>query len=710
MHNLIKKYIINTQEVKDKIKEKINYNALYSEEEQIPDSLDVRQWNNFLPQLYPVKVKSFEQVSKAFIDELKTNYKKSSKQQHEKINVLRSKIIYTTIKIQELIQTIISKKKAILTNSSFEPFLENACCDSENINTLQYFISLNNEIAKLNNDVVQNQNILDDLERLKKANTIIINKDTKLKYPELPSDFSEETIYKTFIFYCRFNSNIPLLNEEIRAICNEKPASFDNNLSIKEQILKLKGEGYVYSSESLHQLLNIINRENMELLQFNNVVFNNVNTLQSILNYANENDISILPPVFINKFLALLNNYQDGELMEDTKEMEDMKNYLYIANNSMKDEIIAFINSNSLKKPNKKIIECIKTISDFTLTGTDIFININDETTHKMINYIKLTIKSICKLYPGMIINNVSYKNVFPPKHWKLSPTHRNDFNKMINKYYNPINSYNNDDDIKVLLQEIYESTDILYELSENTLFDTPFIKNNKSFYSVFDRKMSILLFQYYFYSLLKEHINLLDNNKLLTEIALQKKNDKPDTELIVDEDDDLQIEIEIISGEKSSLSEKIASLLNSYANIICSHKNDINYSYDEIMSLVHRAEEREKDNITDFFKNLSESEREIQNYFKKHKLGQWNKGLQKGLRIYQGDTYDDERKQLEQQAINDIKYGNNEAVTDMVRNIYEVENINQENEAQFIENEEYNLGLMAEDDDFGERDGDEEF
>ena len=33
-------------------------------------------------------------------------------------------------------------------------------------------------------------------------------------------------------------------------------------------------------------------------------------------------------------------------------------------------------------------------------------------------------------------------------------------------------------------------------------------------------------------------------------------------------------------------------------------------------MSLVHRAEEREKDNITDF-KNLSESETEIQNYFK---------------------------------------------------------------------------------------------
>ena len=101
----------------------------------------------------------------------------------------------------------------------------------------------------------------------------------------------------------------------------------------------------------------------MELLQFNNVVFNNVNTLQSILNYANENDLSILPPVFINKFLALLDNYQDGELMEDTKEMEDMKNYLYIANNSMKDEIIAFINSNSLKKLIKKLSNVLKQLA-----------------------------------------------------------------------------------------------------------------------------------------------------------------------------------------------------------------------------------------------------------------------------------------------------------------------------------------------------------
>ena len=45
-----------------------------------------------------------------------------------------------------------------------------------------------------------------------------------------------------------------------------------------------------------------------------------------------------------------------------------------------------------------------------------------------------------------------------------------------------------------------------------------------------------------------------------------------------------------------------------------------------------------------------------------------------------------------------------------MVRNIYEVESINDKQETEFIENEEYNLELIAEDDDYGERDGDEEF
>lgn len=698
----IQKYIINTPEVKDKINDRILYNRSNVDSEIIPEELDIKKWNNFLPQLQSVKIKSFEQVSKAFMDDLKSNYKNGSKQQHEKINVLRGKIIYSSVKIQELIQNIISKKKAILTNSSAEPFLENSCCDSNSIKTLQYFTDINGEIVRLNNDVVNTQNVIDDLDTLKKANTIFIPTDTKLKYPEISSEYSEETIYKVFIYYCKFNNNVPL-NEELRAICNNKPLTFDNNIDIKEQIQNLKSQGYNYNNKSLNQLLDVINKKGMKTINVKNIIYNNVNSIKGILEYSRDN--IILPSIFIDNFIALIDNYQDGELMKDTAEMEKMKNYLNVANENMKLEIINFIKQNLSKKPNEKIIECIKTISKFSLNVDTS--NPNYESTYKMINYIKLTIRSLCKLYPNIIINNVDYKNVYPPKHWNLSQNHKNDFNKIINKYYQPISSYKSEKDIKLFLEELSETLNIIYELSENTLFHTPIVKNNNNtFYSVFDNKMCILLFQYYFYLIIKQHITILNNLDLLTKTSLISNEG---SELIIyNEDGDLQIEADIISGERASLSEKVASLLNSYATMICSHKKDINYNYSEITELVHRAKEKEKDTITTYLKNLSESEREIENYFKKHKLEKWSKGLQKGLRIYQGDTYDEERQQLQDQAINDIKIGKNDKVTDMVRDIYSMDLIIQEQEDELIENEVFNLSSAPDDDDYGDRDGDE--
>ena len=45
---------------------------------------------------------------------------------------------------------------------------------------------------------------------------------------------------------------------------------------------------------------------------------------------------------------------------------------------------------------------------------------------------MKLTIKSICKLFPNMIKNRVGVKNIMPPTHWKLSAVHKKDFQKIV--------------------------------------------------------------------------------------------------------------------------------------------------------------------------------------------------------------------------------------------------------------------------------------
>lgn len=45
-------------------------------------------------------------------------------------------------------------------------------------------------------------------------------------------------------------------------------------------------------------------------------------------------------------------------------------------------------------------------------------------------------------------------------------------------------------------------------------------------------------------------------------------------------------------------------------------------------------AKEKEKDLITDFLKNLSDEEREIENILKNNKLEKWNKGIKRNNTI----------------------------------------------------------------------------
>ena len=60
------------------------------------------------------------------------------------------------------------------------------------------------------------------MDTLKKANTLVFPIDTKLKYPDIPKDYSTQTIYKAFIYHCKIGTPLPI-GEEIRAICGEKP-------------------------------------------------------------------------------------------------------------------------------------------------------------------------------------------------------------------------------------------------------------------------------------------------------------------------------------------------------------------------------------------------------------------------------------------------------------------------------------------------------
>ena len=61
----------------------------------------------FLPQLNNFKLGIVENISESFLKQLKANLKEGSKQQLEKINIIKGKIIFS-LKFQQHIQKAIS--------------------------------------------------------------------------------------------------------------------------------------------------------------------------------------------------------------------------------------------------------------------------------------------------------------------------------------------------------------------------------------------------------------------------------------------------------------------------------------------------------------------------------------------------------------------------------------------------------------------------
>ena len=186
------------------------------------------------------------------------------------------------------------------------------------------------------------------------------------------------------------------------------------------------------------------------------------------------------------------------------------------------------------------------------------------------------------------------------------------------------------------------------------------------------------------------------DDDGVKTEVEIEEENQG-----VVDE-------FEIVRGEKKQLEVKISNLLVEYMKIVCNSKTKIDLNYQSIKDKILRSKEKEKNDITEDLRNLTDEEREIQNLFKNNKLEKWSKGLQKGLTQYVKETYDEERDALEKQVLKERKLGRKSDVTDMNKDIYALDmddeaQINQDIDAEVNNLNEY-LGENYE----GDLDGDE--
>ena len=730
IETIITKYILQS----DEIKEKFEYFRANPVETRVEEEYSIGRWINFLPPLHSVTVSatSLRDVTEEFKKELMTALRKGSPSQNEMLNIIRSKMITFSMGIIESIQKTVTKKSAIMTNNNGEPFLENACCYEGETNTLKYFSNSQPDIITFNNNVVKLGDVLNDISYMEKAGMFYDPVDTKFKFPIISDEFSEDVIYKAFIVFCKYGSAIPI-SESLRSICIEKPENFNENEPLNENIRKLKRDGRNYSKESLEQLLQIVNSNNLVKINLQKTAVTNIQVLRDILTSTDQRDVSSPPKIFRDHFMRLLDNFEIGTLFEDTVEMRSFKNYLDKANQIMLESIKTFIKkpAGTKAKDIKQFNECIESIAVFEETGDGLFIDRADETIYKMINYIKNSLRSLTREFPNIILNKVDYADVNIPAHWNLSRLHNSDIKTNIKKHYAALNEYYDDPEVAMIMQKIKKITRDTELLAKYTLFFAPIQTDaDKYMYSVFDRRLTIMLFKFYFYSVITDIISLKDNDDILVQKKVQlsrererergeEDEDKEEDELYSEDiinaklnGDVDPLEVAIVQGNQLELAVKISNIIITFTTILCNDKYVIDYNYKSLMERILRAKEKEKDGITTDLNKMTIEEREVEKTFKKHKLERWSKGLQKGFVSYEKGTYDEEREIMEKQAITEQALGKKSVVTDMNRDIYMLDADQENADDADIDRENdmiTDLGEDAEYEDY-DMDGDEQY
>ena len=664
--------LLELPEIKRKIMEKVEY-LLKKPETFISEEYSLTKWKEFLPPLVEIRIKHLQYISPEFEKSLLDDIKRASYQQREKVLIVESKVIQFSLAIQEKIQNIVKKQTLLL-----QSYLENACCmDNKTLPTIEYFKQKDDSIEIYNNNVIKLSKILKDVRDLSTAVMLSSKINSKTIRPTILKMFSEETIYLAFIYFCKFKTYSPM-NEAYLSVCTSKPEinekDKDNNIEI---IRKMKLSGIEYSSEHFLRLLQLVNRQNVVDINISFPVIEPLINLFELLVSINATE----KDEGITLLIELIETKNDENAIDEAN--RTLSNYISRRVSDMKTTILDYIRENSkqLTKNKFKVMET--------------FINSSMKTDKKMeeLTFFKSYAKDISKVFPNIILNKINYKEVKIPIYWNLSNIHNTDIQRMIYEYYSQLVIFYNDDTLARVLSEIKQSCDNLL-----------LVINEIYYYERLPNRTVELLVQYFFFKIFIKYIDLSQDPTNIfhkeEEAERQHKEDERDARNDEDEgEEEEEYELEtrddeiMLRGNQKKLRGKVAELLIVYINIMAHHKKDNDISYENVTDMVFKIKQREKNTFTDKLKEKDDEGRNIDNLFKKYKLGDWNKGLQKGLTEYVAEEYDntleetDKYQQYEKQL---RKHDNVNEIDDFIAEQQLDEEIDNENRDMAFMNEDY--------------------
>jgi hypothetical protein len=452
-----------------------------------------------------------------------------------------------------------------------------------------------------------------------------------VNYPVVSENITEENIYDVYISYCNFANDQPIPPEYI-SICPEKPVGFPSSASLSEQIEFLKKNGNRYSVVEFNNLMTLVRTKN-KLNIPKPLVVNQIDVIFNILDTFDDTDSQVIEPKMREHLRAVMKSYDPNVMVVEPREsLIEFKDYLANANSKMFYQITKFMDKYG-------------NLNDKKYTALQNFLKIGGSP-----EFIRNSIYFMTKAFPSMILNGTSFQRL--PKSWDFAAPHYVELKKMIEKTWDDIKGYSN---VSGALNEIeLRSADIYLLISELPIYK-PVVKEEHTYYSMFDSDSIKLMYEYLWYSTIYEYIMSANNPELLSIDVETNKTIRrervlaPDLAVGLDEgdSDDEMREIDIRAGNEDEFKTRIANLLNSIFNIDTENQ-ELTMSYDEISKKIRKSKTNEKQKMVAYLGKMDDDERAIENQFKKYKMGRWNIG--KELFKYDKKMFSKEDVELEEE------------------------------------------------------------
>jgi hypothetical protein len=638
MKPIIRDYIYTRSDVKKLYELKRAYLHVRPDDTDIPNTVSVNRWANFLPGLFaPNLANPPLGITVEYEKEMFHSMTKGTKDQLQYIHAIQSKMLLHAYGIQELVEHIVSKKRAILATSAGQPFLENACCNESGVVPFRYFANENENVELYARRVKKMGEVLERVAFLSKARIFFDPDSSRLTYTRLPDNIVETVIYAAYMYYGHFDDDMPI-PEQYHTVIKDKPA-YDRYGSLTEKIAYLKKHGKNYTLDDFYALMRIVNSRNtIHVIPDKQV--SPINGFKDMLEYFDLKDSSIVEKRLRDLLWATLDQYNPKVMVyEERDTVRALNQYLLRVNKKMGDIVYEFI-----RKTSKLSDSTAKQIKD-VIDSIDKW-NVDLSVACRQISN---SVYLFSKVFPSQIMNGHFCETI--PKHWNFAIIHQKKIERQfIEKYYGELTPFfiqnNSENTFATYLSRVQNR---IYDLSmfmEQIPRFSPIRKGEYTFYSLYPENTIMLLYKYCWYSVLHEYVVVSTDAefKRMREEEWKKKTRENMKEQfdVIDSGEAIR-QIRIVESEDMELRKQASDLLVAMLKIESGVKTTVDKSYASVMEDTMKLKYKDKLRITDYLASLNKDDRKLEQLLRSHKLGRWNVGLQKGLYQYDKNTYETE-------------------------------------------------------------------